>query len=43
MINREDYLNKLINFKDYDYSDKESNNAKYADERLKLKSIEVIE
>lgn len=28
---------------EYDYSDKESNNAKYADERLKLKSIEVIE
>lgn len=28
---------------EYDYSDKETNNAKYADERLKLKSIEVIE
>lgn len=28
---------------EYDYSDEESNNAKYADERVKLKSIEVIE
>ena len=28
---------------EYDYSAKETNNAKYADERLKLKSIEVIE
>ena len=28
---------------EYDYSDEESNNAKYADEMVKLKSIEVIE
>ncbi|MCI8344564.1 MAG: hypothetical protein HFJ42_01040 [Clostridia bacterium] len=28
---------------EYDYSDEESNNAKYVDERVKLKSIEVIE